>query len=295
LVQKSADAASSVGVTAEDLPVQSLREAAPHLRRPFTPEAIKFKVQTVFSGASGCLVVAYIDARLVIERLNKVIPDHWQASYERVAGADKLLWCHLTVDGVTRSDVGESPKGMSKDLVSDALKRAAVQFGISVSTYALPQITLYTRDSRGRIEVREVGREKKKTVVLTEHGHQKLREGYRAWLETKGAARFGEPLDHGDVEGATLEVEELDGEFEPAPAAPLEDDRAKTLIAACRSTYEQLAAAGGGEGRKRVPPGTFNGWLAGASHSHDELARLLSHLEGVRDELRAQEAEGSNG
>jgi hypothetical protein len=30
------------------LPVDSLREALPHLRRPFTPEAIKFKVQTVF-------------------------------------------------------------------------------------------------------------------------------------------------------------------------------------------------------------------------------------------------------
>jgi hypothetical protein len=30
------------------LPVETLAEAIPHLRRPFTPEAIRFKVQSVF-------------------------------------------------------------------------------------------------------------------------------------------------------------------------------------------------------------------------------------------------------
>lgn len=188
------------------LPVETLAEAIPHLRRPFTPEAIRFKVQSVFKGSdgpSGCLIVAYIDARLASERLNRVIPGGWKAVYAPVDGNPKLLWCHLKVDDVTRTDVGESTKGMSKDLVSDALKRAAVHFGVGVSCYALPQITLWLRDSHGRIEVR--GKGEKQTIVLTEHGHAKLREGYARWLEEHGIDRFGPPLDHGDVLGATIE------------------------------------------------------------------------------------------
>jgi hypothetical protein len=135
------------------LPVSTLRDAIPHLRRPFTPEAIRFKVQSVFKQQdgtpSGCLIVAYIDQRLATERLNRVIPDKWSASFEPVAGT-KLMWCRLTIDGVSRVDVGESPKGFSKDLVSDALKRAAVPFGVGVSCYALPQITINVSDARDR-------------------------------------------------------------------------------------------------------------------------------------------------
>src|SRR5690606_7091142 len=61
------------------LPVATLAEAIPHLRRPFTPEAIRFKVQSVFKKQDGtpfaCLIVPYIDARLASERLNRVVPD----------------------------------------------------------------------------------------------------------------------------------------------------------------------------------------------------------------------------
>lgn len=187
------------------LPVQTLAEAIPHLRRPFTPEAIRFKVQSVWKRQdgtpSGCLIVAYIDQRLVSERLNRVIPDKWSARYEFIQGS-KLAWCHLTVDGVTRTDVGESPKGISKDLISDALKRAAVPFGVGVSCYALPQIKLNMDDSE---RLRIAGKADKRTLVLTEHGMNKLRAGYATWLEEHGVPRFGPPLDHGDVVGATIE------------------------------------------------------------------------------------------
>jgi hypothetical protein len=266
---------------AEDLPVDSLREAAPHLRRPFSPEAIKFKVQTVFSGASGCLVVAYIDARLAVERFNAVCPDLWSPAYRMVDGS-KLMWCDLTVDGVTRSDVGESPKGMSKDLVSDALKRAAVHFGVGVSVYALPQIALYMSGTERRIEVR--GKEKK-TVALTEYGHTKLREGYAKWLAEHGEARFGPVLDHGDVEGATLDEEAAaPEEFVPEPAPALDDDKAKTLTAAIKAAYDRFKAAGGTE---ECPPAKYQAWLAAAAHSHDELSRLLRHFEQRREEMAA--------
>src|SRR4051812_5372882 len=109
------DAERMAALDRERLPVLSLVKAIPHLRRPFTSEAIRFKVQSVFKEASGCLVVAYIDARLASERLNRVIPDSWSAEFKPVEGT-KLMWCRLTIDGVARTDIGESPKGLSKDL-----------------------------------------------------------------------------------------------------------------------------------------------------------------------------------
>lgn len=264
------------------LPVDSLREAVPYLRRPFTPEAIRFKVQTVFKGNTGCLVVAYIDARLVIERLNAVCPHLWFAEYVPTPD-DKHLVCKLTVDGVTRSDVGQSPKGFSKDLFSDSLKRAAVHFGVGVSVYALPQITLFMKDSKGRLELRGSG--DRQTLALTEHGHTALRKGYRKWLDEHGTGRFGEPLDHGDVEGATIdeEMEESGGDFTPAAPAPVADDIGQALIDKCRAAYKEIREIP--NGAKEIPPGTFNGWLTGAQHAHAELERLLAHLESERDRL----------
>jgi hypothetical protein len=268
------------------LPVDSLRDAIPQLRRPFTPEAIRFKVQTVFKGNSGCLVVAYIDARLVSDRLNAVCPDAWSAEYQPVDGT-KLMICRLRVFDVTRQDVGESPKGMSKDLFSDSLKRAAVHFGVGVSVYALPQITLWMKDSRGRLEERPS--KNGPTLTLTEKGHMDLRGGYRKWLDEHGRANFGEELGHGDVEGAVVDEDAEAGDgFAPEPPAAVDDEAGEKLIAECRALYDEIAAIGDGAGRRAVPPGTFNGWLTGAQHSHGELERLAHHLVARRNELQAE-------
>jgi hypothetical protein len=232
------------------LPVSTLRDAIPHLRRPFTPEAIRFKVQSVFKQQdgtpSGCLIVAYIDQRLATERLNRVIPDKWSASFEPVAGT-KLMWCRLTIDGVSRVDVGESPKGFSKDLVSDALKRAAVPFGVGVSCYALPQITINVSDARDRIKIR--GKGEKRTIVLTDYGHETLRTGYARWLEAHGIDRFGPPLDHGDVVGATLDEDAPEEETGIAVgdgdgSAPGWGDMSPELVEEVEQTFELLVEKG---------------------------------------------------
>jgi hypothetical protein len=293
-VTKDQSAGASASVITDSaaeagLPVDSLREAAPYLRRPFTPEAIKFKVQTVFGGASGCLVVAYIDARLVIERLNLVVPDMWTARYEPIDGT-KLAWCRLTITdrvnalAVTRSDIGEG-QGRSegqqvKAMISDALKRAAVHFGVGVSVYALPQITL----NADQPHVKKKGT----SLALTDHGHAKLREGYAKWLTEKPHG-FGEALSHGDVEGATIDVDEPDPEeFAPEPAPALEDDRAQKLRAALEASYERFRAVGGGAGAKEVPPAKYRAWVEGAAHSHEEMERLLRWFDERGVELAAK-------
>jgi hypothetical protein len=178
-----------------DFPVDSFLLGARHLRRPFTAAAVKFKVQAVWpkDDPTGGLIVAYIDARLAVERLNLVMPHLWHDAYRPVGSGQ--MWCDLTVDGITRSDVGE---GVSKGLVSDALKRAAVKFGIGVSLYAIPKMILNASDGTLKQKQTRDG----KTLELTPKGEALLRTMYTAWLDQHGRQAFGEPLDHGDVEDA---------------------------------------------------------------------------------------------
>lgn len=214
-------------------PVDSFRDAAPHLRRPFTTAAVKFKVQSTWpkDNPTGGLVVAYIDARLVVERLNHVCPHLWFDAYEPTQGG---LMCHLTVDGLTRRDVGE---GTGKALHSDALKRAAVKFGVGVSLYAIPQSFIGTQDGSAK----EKRSNKGPTLVLTDSGERAIRQRYAQWLAQTGIQAFGAPLDHGDVEGA-----QGDAEADTTPhAAATETVEDKPLSDAARAKIARAIGAAG--------------------------------------------------
>ena len=224
----------------ETLPADTYKVAAAHLRRPFTAEAVKWKVQT------GTLVVPYIDARLVIERLNLVVPHLWAEgvpdhpeipAYEPLAGGKGLL-CRLTVDGITRFDVGSGYEG--KGLYSDAFKRAAVKFGVGVSLYALPKVFL--DKGKGQLKDRKSG---SKTITeITDSGREGLDKGYRRWLETTGNDLFGADLDHGDVADSFGDVEaeaETPAAETPEPTPEkLTDTKGKALIAGAEKTYADL-------------------------------------------------------
>lgn len=89
--------------------------------------------------------MAYIDARDVMNRLDDIVPGAWETAYEvREVKSDWIVVeCQLTVQLAdkmhrTRADVGEG--GAFKDAYSDALKRAAVQFGIGRFLYDFPQV-----------------------------------------------------------------------------------------------------------------------------------------------------------
>lgn len=194
----------------DDFPVGSFKDAAKHLRRPFTAEAVRFKVQSTWpkDNPTNGLVVCYIDARLVVERLNLIVPDRWSDNYEVIGGG--LMWCHLTVDGITRSDVGE---GQGKALVSDALKRAAVKFGVGVSLYATPKMFIGVDGDQAKQRPTSKGI----TLELRPRGEAYVRNIYRQWLEQHGAQAFGDPLDHGDVMDAAGDPEETGADSAVAP------------------------------------------------------------------------------
>lgn len=268
------------------LPVDRFREAAAHLRRPFTPEAVKFKVQSVFKDAKGCLIVPYIDARLVVERINLVCPHLWTGE-DYAPHGDNSTWCVLTIGEITRRSIGD---GRGKAGESDALKRAAVKFGVGVSIYALPQITLWLSGEKpGKERIEKRPSKQGDTLVLTEFGHTKLRDGYAKWLENHGEAKFGPVLDHGDVEGETIDVEaelELE-EFVPAAPAAVDDEKGRELIERCRSIYAEISDLGE-SARRILSPGKFNGYLVGAQHSHEELEKLVVFLEDRKVKIAEQ-------
>ncbi len=100
----------------------------------------KIKVQT--ANQYGCNCVAYVDARQVQDKLDDVVgPQNWRTRYEVLDGQ---LFCHLGIwdedkrEWVEKSDTGtESMAEKEKGQVSDAFKRAAVQWGVGRFLYSL--------------------------------------------------------------------------------------------------------------------------------------------------------------
>jgi hypothetical protein len=104
-------------------------------------------VRTRPAGKAGTVMVPYITARTAMNRLDAVLGfESWWDSYERDPGGSDNIVCRLTIrlpDGstLTKSDAG-SPGSTGDDgeddkgAFSDALKRAAVKFGIGRSLYA---------------------------------------------------------------------------------------------------------------------------------------------------------------
>jgi hypothetical protein len=112
---------------------------------PFNPADVDFRVQGKASESTGkAQVVAYVDARTVQDRLDAVVgPGAWTFDFTplMVDAKGSVLSAKgvLTVHGISKSDIGDgSAIETSKGTVSDALKRAAVQWGIGRYLYAVP-------------------------------------------------------------------------------------------------------------------------------------------------------------
>jgi hypothetical protein len=120
---------------------QTAQELFDELCRPFAAEEIEWRVGSTNSEKSKGMALAYMDARAVMDRLDGVCgPGGWQCNYT-VHGA--LAVCNIGVqmpdgswiwkaDGAGATDV-EGEKGM----LSDALKRAAVRWGVGRYLYEM--------------------------------------------------------------------------------------------------------------------------------------------------------------
>lgn len=229
-----------------DEPVGSLEEALPLLRRPFTTDALHWKVQSSQNYWSEALVVPYIDVRLVIERLNLVCGEDWHEgdpernlpAFEKAPVGEGLL-CRLTLFGNTRCDVGSGYAYNLKGLFSDAMKRAGVKFGIGVALYAFPKTVLKV-DEHGLLEKFEYSTKKgsKTTNRITPAGIEHLRGVHSMWLDGPGAT-FGKPLDHGDQGESTGDAE--------AETQPVEEEVPSTEHTTGVQSLQQSLREGDGQ------------------------------------------------
>lgn len=120
-------------------------EVLARLKAPIPEEEISFKPQTMRDDKA--LMVGYVDARWVAERLDQATDGDWSFEWEAVTLADDRVAVRgrLTVMDTVREDVGEYRRTretdeieMLKAAVSDALKRCAVLFGVGRELYRMP-------------------------------------------------------------------------------------------------------------------------------------------------------------
>ena len=121
--------------------VESISQA---LSAPFEAAEVKFK-PAVVSG-NRAMALAYVDARVIQDRLDEVLGVMgWQDSYKVLPDGSVMCRLRLKIGDtwITKVDVGgqsEQPDGgdRTKAAFSDALKRAAVKFGVGRYLYRLP-------------------------------------------------------------------------------------------------------------------------------------------------------------
>lgn len=115
------------------------------LRAPFPVEKLSWRVgqKTNWDKVKNCpkdpnkpvkaMMLVYIDARDVQDRLDEVCGLHWENEFKTVNGRTT---CKITINGTSREDgAGDTDFEAEKGGLSDAFKRAAVQWGVGRYLY----------------------------------------------------------------------------------------------------------------------------------------------------------------
>jgi len=117
------------------------------LAEPFRPDQLGWKAAATTKDKSRAMAVPHLDARDVMNRLDKVVGvTNWRDRYEVLpcGGVVCRLSVRIAGEWVTKSDAGgqsdqDDTGDRLKAAFSDALKRAAVKFGIGRYLYYLPK------------------------------------------------------------------------------------------------------------------------------------------------------------
>lgn len=147
---------------------ETAQELFDELCRPFAAEEIDWRIGSTNADKTQGMALAYMDARAVMDRLDAVCgPDGWQCNYV-VTGP--VAVCNLGVrvpagDWIWKSDgAGATDVEGEKGMLSDALKRAAVRWGVGRYLYELksPWVAIV---QRGKSSFMAEGERKKLDAV----------------------------------------------------------------------------------------------------------------------------------
>ena len=144
---------------AKDKQVKTSEDLAFELSKQFSKDQIQWRVQRQTRDGTSALVLAYVDARTVQDRLNEVMGiNGWQC--KQISYGAKTI-CHLDLkyndEWIWRSDgAGDTNFEADKGAISDSLKRAAVHFGVGRHLYDLPSVFVKVqKDQRGQIKINQ--------------------------------------------------------------------------------------------------------------------------------------------
>lgn len=112
------------------------------LECPFPPTAVSWRIGRKSQDKKSAMLLAYIDARDVMERLDKAAGfENWQCRY--TLADNGLLVCEIGIringEWIWRANgAGDTQVEAEKGKCSDAFKRAAVVWGVGRYLYGLP-------------------------------------------------------------------------------------------------------------------------------------------------------------
>ncbi|HET9028267.1 MAG TPA: hypothetical protein VFN07_12130 [Trueperaceae bacterium] len=110
------------------------------LSEPFADSEIKYRAGATNRDKTKAIALAYADPRAYEDRLNALVPGHWQVEF--TPWGENRIICHLTILGITRSSTGESgdsnPDIAGTSAEAQAFKRACTKFGLGRYLYSLP-------------------------------------------------------------------------------------------------------------------------------------------------------------
>lgn len=125
------------------------------LAAEFPRSAISWRAQSITKDGDKAMALAYIDARDVMDRLDEVVgPENWSDSYDVHPNVTICTIAIRTAEGwVSKADgAGDTDVEAEKGRISDALKRAAVRWGIGRYLYAMssPWVPCLTAEYNGK-------------------------------------------------------------------------------------------------------------------------------------------------
>lgn len=170
---------------------QTDRDVLTLLSAPFASSQLSWRVGQKNKDKTKAMMLVYIDARDVMDRLDEVCGINWQDDYKEVQGR---LVCNLTIGNLTRSDgAGDTDFEGEKGGLSDAFKRAAVKFGVGRYLYNAKNFNTWLNiDGKSDYELPKIAREQFADVA------RKLGESvqtYHYWLGKIDGAETQEELD----------------------------------------------------------------------------------------------------
>lgn len=114
------------------------------LAKPFPESSVHWRAQTLTQSGDKALALAYIDARDVMDRLDEVCgPAGWQSEITETAKGRVICRLGILIEDhwVWKSDgAGDTDVEGDKGGISDALKRAAVSWGVGRYLYRLDAV-----------------------------------------------------------------------------------------------------------------------------------------------------------